>query len=264
MTDQPELLSAPTQPPVIVPLSEIEPPEADGAANATEGSMRVLGVQSAIRLSELPEGGAYRYRIVDGRRRYRAAVALKLDTIPAIVRSDDATSAALSTLALNLNRTGNLLSEARAIRDLIDRGYNAEQIAAETRIKVSRIRAIMPLTELPSDVLDAVAAGRMSGKTAREITKLHSGAKDRALAAFRAMKPEEKFTAEALKAARVASVTTDETEAMMELDFVVNGTGEGVSLFDPLDIAAARVRSLAAVEGVSVKELAQRLLDGAQ
>lgn len=261
---QPTLLDLPAQPPQMVQMAQIEPPEADGSTNASEGAIRTLGMQSAIRLSRIPasEQSPYTYRIVDGRRRYRACLSGKLAEIPAIIRDDTPETAALATIALNLGRTGNLLSEARAIRALMDRGYTHERIAQESKIKVSRIRAIAPLCALPDDVLQGVADGRMSGKTAIELSKLPQHAQERALTAFRAT--AGKFTAEALKDARVASVTVDETEAVMSLDFMVNTSGGEVALFDPLDTAAARVRSLAKAEGVSVKELAQRLLEGGE
>lgn len=264
MTAPEPLLTAQLDAPQLVLLSDIEPPEHDGSINATEAAMLKLGAQTSIRLRVIPmtEKSPYRYRVVDGRRRYRAAVSMGLERMSAIIRREDDATSALNTIALNLGRTGNLLSEARAIRSLLDRGYDYAAIARESGVKLQRVQAIVPLCTLPEDVLEGVSQGRLSAATAKTVAKLPEQQRERALKAYRELPQDQRFTADKLRAARVSDVSLEETEQAMTFDAALQ-TG-GAQLFDPLETTTARVRSLAKAQGVSVKELAQRLLEDAE
>lgn len=115
-----------------------------------------------------------RYELVMGERRWRAAVAAGLTTIPAIVRTTDDDSMLRDALLENLHRSQlNPLEEAAAYQQLLD-DFGCTQDELATRIGRSRpqISNTLRLLRLPPAVARRVAAGVLSAGHARALLAL--------------------------------------------------------------------------------------------
>jgi ParB family chromosome partitioning protein len=131
-------------------------------------SIRVQGVVQPVIVRPNAAGG---YELIAGERRWRAARAAGLATIPAIVR--EAEDRESLTLALIENVTRENLSpveEARAYAALVDEfGLSlaelAERLGRSKALVSNRIR----LLELPEEVLVLLEAGRLTEGHARAV-----------------------------------------------------------------------------------------------
>jgi ParB family chromosome partitioning protein len=124
-----------------------------------------------------------RYEIVAGERRWRAAKALGLKTVPAMVR--DATKQQKLEWALieNLQRSDlNPLEEALAYRALMDE-FNFTQEEAAARVGKSRpaVANTLRLLELPEYIQDALREGKITKSHARVLLSESSLAKQKEL-----------------------------------------------------------------------------------
>ena len=143
-------------------------------------SIRVHGVISPIivvkRMGE--------YMIIAGERRWRAAKAAGLRTIPAIVR--DYTPQQVKELSLieNLQREDlNPIETANAIKELMtEYHFTQEQVADRIGKKRSTVANILRLLNLSPAVIAMVAAGRLSEGHARCIVTVEDAATQRTMA----------------------------------------------------------------------------------
>lgn len=118
-----------------------------------------------------------RFEIVAGERRYRAALLLGWETIPAIVRegmSDEAASAVM--LAENLQRAGlNLMEEARAYRKRMDQfGWTLDEVARRANVTKQHICHVLPLLDLVPEAQKMVAHGQLTLQYAYSLRDLDS------------------------------------------------------------------------------------------
>ena len=125
-------------------------------------SMRERGVLQPVLVRPL---GGERFELIAGERRWRAAQLAGLTAIPAYVRADTDDAAALE-LALIENAAREDLTpveEARTLSTLID-DLGLTQAALAKRIGRSRsdLANTLRLLDLPDDVLDLIADGRLS------------------------------------------------------------------------------------------------------
>ena len=163
---------------VEVPVSAITPnpmqprtiidPE---ALNDLAASIREHGlIQPLIVTQQGPE----RYQLIAGERRWQAARAIGLATVPVIVK--EATTQQLLELALveNVQRADlNPLEEATAFRQLVDEfGLTQEQVAE--RVGKSRVAVTntMRLLKLPAEVKQALTDGTIDEGHARALLSL--------------------------------------------------------------------------------------------
>ena len=124
-------------------------------------SIRAQGVIQPIIVRPLPErdpGGAPRYEIVAGERRWRAAQMAGLQSIPVVIREIPDSSAIAMALIENIQRENlNPLEEALALRRLIDEFGLTHEEAAEaigrSRVAVSNLLRLMQLGEVARDLL---------------------------------------------------------------------------------------------------------------
>lgn len=130
-------------------------------------SVRRNGVLQPILLRP-HEGG---YQVVAGERRYQAAKAAGLETIPAVVRDIDDTMVLQLALIENLQRSDlNPMEEAFGFQTLMrENGLTQAQIAEAVSKSRSAIANSLRLTALPQEVQDMVADGRLSAGHARAI-----------------------------------------------------------------------------------------------
>ncbi len=146
-------------------------------------SIREFGVLQPIIVSkiikEAESGAEVEYHIIAGERRWRASKLARLERIPAIVKKVDTGRAKLELALLeNIQRSNlNPLEAARAYARLQDEfGLTQREIA--TRIGKSReaVANAMRLLNLPSQIQDALALGKLSESQGRALLSVHDPA----------------------------------------------------------------------------------------
>ena len=166
-----------------IPLGSIRPNarqprrhlDADGISGLAE-SVRAQGVVQPI-VVRPSEGRTY--ELIAGERRWRAARAAGLATIPALVRETDDRESLVLALVENVAREDlSPIEEARAYSLLMDEfdlslGEVAERVGRSKPTVSNRIR----LLELPEDVLGLVERGLLSEGHARAVLSVpdHEG-----------------------------------------------------------------------------------------
>jgi len=151
------------------PRQEVRPEDLQSLA----ASIRVAGVVQPIIVRQAAPG---LYEIIAGERRWRAAQLAGLAEIPAIVRS--ATDEQVLEIALieNVCRTDlNPIERATAYRRYRDQfGLSAEEVAARLGEDRTTVTNYLRLLELPAEVKEWVAAGRLDMGHARCLLGLRS------------------------------------------------------------------------------------------
>jgi ParB family chromosome partitioning protein len=140
---------------------------AEPAAGLAE-SVRVQGVIQPLLVRPRSSGG---YELIAGERRWRAARAAGVATVPAVVRPADDRDTLLLALVENVAREQlSAVEEARAYAVLMDEfalslGELAERVGRSKPSVSNRMR----LLELPDDVLQLVDENRLSEGHARAV-----------------------------------------------------------------------------------------------
>jgi ParB family chromosome partitioning protein len=157
-----------------LPVAAIRPnpyqPRADfDEANlgALADSIREVGLLQPVLVRPAGDG----YELIAGERRWRAARRVGLQTIPALVRETDDTTALEQALVENLQREDlNPLEEAAAYQQLIeDFHLTHEQAAARVGKGRASISNSLRLLQLPPSIQRAVREGELSMGHARAL-----------------------------------------------------------------------------------------------
>jgi len=116
------------------------------------------------------------YEVVAGERRLRAAQALNLEEVPAIIKKVSDQEALVIALVENIQREElNPIEEARAYQKLVEEfQYTQESIAQSVGKDRSTITNILRLLKLPSEIQKGVAQGRLSSGHARALLSVDS------------------------------------------------------------------------------------------
>ena len=141
-------------------------------------SIREFGLMQPIVVRAVPaQGGGPRYQLVMGERRWRAAQAAGLATIPAIVRETADDSMLRDALLENIHRVQlNPLEEAAAYQQLLEEfGVTHDELAARIGRSRPLITNMIRLLRLPIAVQRRVAAGVLSAGHARALLALEGG-----------------------------------------------------------------------------------------
>jgi ParB family transcriptional regulator, chromosome partitioning protein len=143
-------------------------------------SIREFGLMQPIVVREVsaPAGApGRRYQLVMGERRWRAAQAAGLATIPAIVRETADNNLLRDALLENIHRAQlNPLEEAAAYQQLLEEfGVTHEELAARIGRSRPLISNMIRLLRLPIPVQRRVAAGVLSAGHARALLALEGG-----------------------------------------------------------------------------------------
>lgn len=149
-----------------LPLKEVNPDPTqprkefpDDEHSAFVENVRQWGVLTPITVRKNGKG----YVIVAGERRYRAAVAAKLPTIPALVREgDDATTLIAATVENVMRLDLNPVEEGHAYKGILDTAGTAEKVAALVSRPLDRVESRLALTTLPEDVQEHVRSGAIT------------------------------------------------------------------------------------------------------
>jgi ParB family chromosome partitioning protein len=148
---------------------------APGRLAELEQSIRELGVLVPIIVRMLSsEGETSVYELIAGERRWRAAAAAKLETIPAIVReADDRTSLEVAIVE-NLQREDlDALEEAMGFAHLIDEfGFTQERLAERIGKSRPAITNALRLLSLSDDIKARLRNGELSAGHARALLAL--------------------------------------------------------------------------------------------
>ena len=142
------------------------------ALDELAASITANGLLQPILVREIQNGY---YRIIAGERRWRACKQAEITEIPCLVRNDlDDRQIAEVALIENIQRRDlNAIEEAQAYRALITE-YNLTQREVAEKVGVSResVANILRLLDLPADVSEFVAEGRLSTSHARTLLGL--------------------------------------------------------------------------------------------
>lgn len=160
-----------------VPVGEINPnpqqPRRDFSSQAQEeliNSIREHGIIQPLIATKVGE----RYQLISGERRWRAAKALGLKTVPTIVREAKKQLQLELALIENIQRQNlNPMEEAVAYQRLIDE-FNLTQDQLAKRVSKSRpvITNTLRLLILPEEIQKALISGKINYSTARIIVGL--------------------------------------------------------------------------------------------
>jgi ParB family chromosome partitioning protein len=170
-----------------LPLGQIRPnprqPRKRVDAEALGGlaeSVRAQGVVQPIVVRPLGDGA---YEIVAGERRWRAARAAGLATVPAVVRETDDRESLVLALVENVARENlSAVEEARAYALLQDEfGLSLGEVAERVGRSKPSVSNRLRLLELPDDVLDCVERGQLSEGHARAVLSVPGNEERRAL-----------------------------------------------------------------------------------
>ena len=172
-----------------VPISQISPnprqPRTvfdETALNELIASIKSIGILQPPVVRKVGEG---RYELIMGERRFRAAKAAGLTSIPVIIRQTPDNELLREALIENIHRSNlNPLEEGAAYAQLLsDFGCTHDELA----IKLGRSRPLISntirLLNLPEAVQRRVAAGVLSAGHARALLGLTDGAEIEKLAA---------------------------------------------------------------------------------
>lgn len=143
----------------------------DDALESLTASIRAQGVIQPIVLRESGAGGENRYELIAGERRWRAAQAAGLQTIPAVVRAMDDQVALAVALIENIQREGlNPIDEALALQRLIDEcGLTHQQCAESVGRGRASVSNLLRLLDLPDDIQALVTDGKLEMGHARAL-----------------------------------------------------------------------------------------------
>ena len=165
-------LDGPGLTPVELPIDELSPNpyqprrkfDAEALAELAD-SIKAHGVLQPIVVRK--KDGAY--QIIAGERRWRAAKAAGLSTIPALVKQMDDSSMMQVALIENLQREDlNPIEEAVAYRKLMDEfGLTQEELSTAVGKSRPVIANAVGLLNLPQQVQDQLAEGRITAGHAR-------------------------------------------------------------------------------------------------
>lgn len=138
-------------------------------------SIREFGLMQPIVVRAVE--GTGRYQLVMGERRWRAAQAAGLATIPAIVRETADDNLLRDALLENIHRVQlNPLEEAAAYQQLLEEfGVTHDELAARIGRSRPLITNMIRLLRLPVAVQRRVAAGVLSAGHARALLSLNAG-----------------------------------------------------------------------------------------
>jgi ParB family chromosome partitioning protein len=130
-------------------------------------SIRELGVLVPILVRARGEG----YELIAGERRWRAAAALQLETIPVIVRdSDDRNSLEVAIVENVLREDLDPLEEAMGYANLIEEyGYTQERVAERLGKRRPTVTNALRLLSLPDTIKAEIRAGKLSAGHGRAL-----------------------------------------------------------------------------------------------
>lgn len=166
----------------------------DAALDELASSIKARGILQPIVVRRLGEG----YQIIAGERRWRASQRAGLSEVPIIIKDFDDAETLEVALVENIQREDlTAIEEAEAYKRLIDQfGHTQEALGRLVGKSRSHVANLLRLIDLPEEVRDAVADGRLSMGHARALVTAENPAEvARAVLARRlSVRETERFT----------------------------------------------------------------------
>ena len=204
--------------PSTLKLSQLQPGKYQPRTRMDEGSLYELaesiksqGVMQPVLVRPVAgEGGAARYEIIAGERRFRAARLAGLDEVPVLVRAVPDEAAAVMALIENMQREDlNPLEEAQGLQRLVSEfkltHEQAAQAVGRSRSAASNLLRLLQLTE---PVQKMLLAGDLEMGHARALLSLDSAQQilsaNEVVARKLTVRDTEKLVAKALNNGRQA------------------------------------------------------------
>jgi ParB family chromosome partitioning protein len=177
---------------------------ADDKLEELKLSIKEKGILQPLLIRE-KDGG---YEVIAGERRLRAATALNLETVPAVIRNVNDEEALVLALIENLQREElNPIEEAEAYKKLIESfNYTHDTLAQSIGKDRSTITNLLRLLKLPKELRESLYKGEMTVGHARALLAVES--------------PTEKM--------RLADLIVKEGISVRELERLISGDDKGV------------------------------------
>ena len=182
------LLGSETKPDVTmdeIPVEFISPGPFQPRKNFPEDALNELAEsikrQGIVQPIVVREGGATKYEIIAGERRWRAAQRAALETVPVVVKQVSDESAIAMSLIENIQREDlNPMEEAEALNRLLDEFQLSHQELADA-VGKSRVAVTnyLRLNGLSSKVKDFVISGALEMGHARALLSLSNADQDK-------------------------------------------------------------------------------------
>lgn len=139
------------------------------------------GIVQPLTVRPLDDG---RYELIAGERRWRAAQQAGLETVPAILRTEDETKRLQIALIENMARENlNPVEEARGCAALVEElALSKEETARRLGKSRSAVSNLIRILELPDQVLDLLETGDLSEGHGRALLTVKGQEKRRKLA----------------------------------------------------------------------------------
>ncbi len=148
-------------------LSEIEDfPAGDPPSRSFVESVRLLGVTLPIVVREVGIA-SNRFEIVEGRRRVAAARLAGMTTIPALIEHRDDADDDVTALALNRQRSANLIDQHRHVMNLLAKGHAVKTITSATGMTEHEVTRARDVGKLRPELIEAVESGAMAAHATR-------------------------------------------------------------------------------------------------
>ncbi|HYH61958.1 MAG TPA: ParB/RepB/Spo0J family partition protein [Solirubrobacterales bacterium] len=154
--------------------------DADGI-DRLAASLAEAGVVQPLVVRPLPDG---RYELIAGERRWRAAQQAGLETVPALLRTEEEATRLQIALVENMAREDlNPVEEARACAALVEElDLSKEDVAKRVGRSRSAISNLIRLLDLPDQVLELLESGQLSEGHGRALLSIGSQDERRRLA----------------------------------------------------------------------------------
>lgn len=158
-------------------------------------SIETWGIRDPVILGAAEENFGFNFdkslRLLDGRRRLQAAITLDLEQVPYKIYNLSNISNVALILDSNVQRSSNPIAEYEAILEFIveakaeDVIVDEKDISQATGMKVQTIRKRMKLSQVPHEIIDAVAERKVALGVAESIATLNEYQKGQLLDKFR-------------------------------------------------------------------------------
>lgn len=113
------------------------------------------------------------YRVVEGRRRVKAARAAGIEYVPARIYDAAVLDKSIYALTTHATRNDNPASDLQAIETLLAAGYDRDQIADAAKLTKSTVNKILGLQRLYEPLRDLFERGEMTSSAAFRAARLH-------------------------------------------------------------------------------------------
>lgn len=157
-----------------IPIDQVYPNRAnvrDDLGDLTEltASVKARGIQQPLVVTRRPAGG---WTLVDGHRRYEAAVLAGATVVPCVATKAGSSQQQLAVmLAAAMHKSLTPLEQAKAFGRLREQGESATSIASQTGYTVRTVRDRLALLDLPADAQAMLRDKKLTTAAAVDLAK---------------------------------------------------------------------------------------------